>query len=78
MLGMKALELELTRLAIWWVAVSLVGYILGMWVLYIVIKSAIRDGIQESGLVRTWSRTVAEQQDTHPTPLPLPPMRAER
>lgn len=74
---MKQLEIELTRLAIWYVAAYLLGFIITMLALYYVIRSAIRDGIRDSGLVQTWQRIVASQMKPHADTLP-PDIRADR
>lgn len=58
-MNLQAVELELTRYMLFSVAVSVLGFMITMWVLYMVIKNAIRDGIRESGLVQTWAESVA-------------------
>ncbi|MDO9015098.1 MAG: hypothetical protein Q7U84_10065 [Polynucleobacter sp.] len=58
-MNLHAIETEMLRLQLWALAVGLVTFIVTMWALYIVIKAAIRDGIQESGLVKTWAQTAA-------------------
>lgn len=73
-MNIKAFEQEMTRAAIFAMAVELIAFVIVMWVLYIVIKSAIRDGIKESGLVRTWATEVHSAK--HKTD--LPEMKAER
>jgi hypothetical protein len=57
-----AMEAALTRYAIFSFAVSVLVFMVTMWVLYFVIKSAIRDGIIESGLVERWATTVKVSQ----------------
>jgi len=59
------LNLELTRLFIFWMAVSFCSFVLSCFIAYYVIKCAIRDGIKESGLIDTWessSRRIITQQ----------------
>lgn len=73
MFNIKAFEAELTRLAIFTIAMEIVALILIFWLLYIVIKCAIRDGINESRLGER-QRAIAKRED----PDGLPPMRAER
>lgn len=73
-MNIKAFELELTRLAVFWGAIELIAFMATMWVLYVVIKSAVRDGIKESGLVRNWATTVQSARDK----TNLPDMRADR
>jgi hypothetical protein len=45
------MEFEMTRLLLFSAAASLAGFIVTMWVIYVVVKSAIRDGIRDSGLL---------------------------
>jgi hypothetical protein len=52
---------ELLRLQIFWVATSLITFMITMWVLYLVVKAAVRDGINESAMVDTWKSRVAAQ-----------------
>lgn len=73
-MNLKAFELEMTRLAIFSGAVELIAFMLAMWCLYVVIKSAIRDGIKESGLVRNWATTAQIKRDK----TDLPDMKADR
>ncbi|OGB13080.1 MAG: hypothetical protein A2W72_16175 [Burkholderiales bacterium RIFCSPLOWO2_12_67_14] len=70
-------ERELVRLVIWWGAMSLAGFIFSMWVLYLVIKSAIRDGINESRIADTWGRQVSAAKAREET-TKMPPIRADR
>ena len=73
MFNIKAFEAELTRLAIFWIAIEVAAVILFFLVLYWVIKSAIRDGINESRLGER-QRAIAKREEGEA----LPPMRAER
>jgi hypothetical protein len=73
-MDIRAFEIEMTRLALFYAAASLIGFLVSMWVLYIVIKSAVRDGLRESGLVHTWARAAARATEKSS----LPDMRAER
>jgi hypothetical protein len=50
---------ELLRLQIFWVATSLITFMITMWVLCLVVKAAVRDGINESAMVDTWKSRVA-------------------
>lgn len=68
---MKALEIELTRLAVFWAALELVALLIGLWLLYLVIKSAIRDGINESRLGDSWTRAVERERHTAPDTRPM-------
>jgi hypothetical protein len=78
---LNALQAEIQRQVLIGILISVLCFIVTMWVLYIVIKAAIRDGIQESGLVESrrasWRSTVqaAGGPDTVPH---MPEMRAER
>lgn len=76
-MDLTALEIELTRMAIWYAVISALGFIITMYVLYLVIRAAIRDGIKDSGLVGPWfhsrGRTPTLETDTMP-----PDMTAER
>jgi len=53
MLNTRALENEMAQLTIFWIALELGVLLITVWVLYMVIKAAIRDGIRESGIVET-------------------------
>lgn len=75
MFSTKAFEAELTRITIFWTAVEIVAAIIFFWVLYLVIKAAVRDGVNESRLGARWTRTVAESRARADD---LPPMKAER
>lgn len=74
-MNLHSLEVELTRVALFWFAVNLVALIVGIWITYLVIKNAIRDGINESRLGDRWTRAVERARED---PDALPPMRAER
>ena len=77
----RAMEIELQRQAVISLIVFIVLFAIATWVLYFVIKSAIRDGIRESGLLdrtrTTWTAAVhaANSPDTIPH---MHDMRAER
>ncbi|BEP95676.1 hypothetical protein GmRootA79_40600 [Acidovorax sp. A79] len=73
MFNIKAFEAELTRFAIFSIALEIIALILFFLILYWVIKSAIRDGINESRLGER-QRAIAKREDAEG----LPPMRAER
>jgi len=75
---MQAFELELTRLTLAYAAWEAIAFAIGMWVLYYVIKCAIRDGIRESGLAHDWTRIVRASQQRDRSQDTLPDMRAER
>jgi len=77
----RALETELQRQALISLLVLIVLFAVTMWVLYLVIKAAIRDGIRESGLLETRRSArvppirAAAEAETVPQ---MPDMRAER
>lgn len=72
---MSAFEIEMTRALLFELAVLLIALMLSIWITYLVIKNAIRDGINESRLGDRWTRAVeVARADTEG----LPPMRAER
>lgn len=78
---LRALEIELQRQALISLLILIVLFAMAMWVLYLVLKAAIRDGIRESGLLearrsnRVPAVHVAAGSETIP---PMPDMRAER
>lgn len=79
-MNIQAFQTELLRVSLFWSAIELIAFIVVMWVLYLVVKAAVRDGIKEAGLVGTWERTVARERrkdgdrGEYPT---LPEMRAD-
>jgi hypothetical protein len=73
MFNIKAFEAELTRFAIFSIALEIIALILFFLILYWVIKSAIRDGINESRLGERRTVFTAREETKD-----LPPMRAER
>jgi hypothetical protein len=75
-MNLKALEAEMTRAAIFSTAIEIIALIIFFWLMYLVTKNAIRDGIKESGLVETWAKVVAEKKKEELKR--LPDMRAER
>lgn len=77
----RAMEIELQRQALISLVVLALLFAISMWILYLVIKAAIRDGIRESGLVdvrrSSWRRAV--ENASHPdTVSQMPDMRADR
>jgi hypothetical protein len=75
----RALEMEVLRLQIFWIAVLVLTFIIGNWALYHVIRAAIRDGIKESGLVENWKYHAnnAGLQRNEKRKAQLPDMRAD-
>lgn len=49
-MNVNAMQGEMTRLGVWLFALEIVALIVGLFLLYLVIKSAVRDGIKEAGL----------------------------
>lgn len=76
-MNINAFEQEMTRLAVFWTAIEIIAFIVTMWVLYAVIKAAVRDGINESGLVKSWA-TTARKTRSEEAKDNLPDMRADR
>lgn len=76
MANMAAIELEMTRFAIFLIAISILATAIGLWITYFVIKCAIRDGINESRLGDRWQQAVARA--TPAQAHQLPEMRADR
>ncbi|MGE0332768.1 MAG: hypothetical protein AB7P37_18990 [Ramlibacter sp.] len=76
-MDLRTIELEMTRALLWYAAVMLLGYIVSMYVLYLVIRYAIRDGIRDSGLTDRWRRisSITPRLETDTMP---PDMTAER
>jgi hypothetical protein len=76
----RAMQIELQREALISLIVLVVLFAVFMFALYHVIKAAIRDGIQESGLVNVppsaWTRAVQRADDLQT--VPQMPERAER
>lgn len=75
--NMKAFEVEMTRLWVFSIAVEMLLVAGFFWVLYLILKAAIRDGINESSLGDSWARNVAREQ-ARVEVKDLPVMRAER
>ena len=72
---MTQLEFELARAGLFVIGVWVISTAIGLWVMYWLIKSAIRDGINESRLVDSWAKTVAKERK--PDLGNLPDMRAD-
>ncbi len=63
-MDVKAFEMAMAREMLFGLAVGLLALILSIWVTYLVIKNAIRDGINESRLGDKWRASVASAQNT--------------
>jgi len=59
-MDIEALQAELFRSNLFWAAIELISVLIGLWVLYRVLKAAVREGIKESGLVETLARAAAQ------------------
>ena len=73
-MDVKALEMAMAREMLFGLAVGLIALILSIWITYLVIKNAIRDGINESRLGDKWRASVASAQSMED----MPDMKAER
>mgnify|MGYP003590352466 FL=1 len=63
-MDLKAFEMAMAREMLFGLAVGLLALILSIWITYLVIKNAIRDGINESRLGDKWRASVASAQNT--------------
>lgn len=75
--NLKEFEMQMTKAAFQLMVLEAIGFMLAMWVLYIVIKYAIRDGINESRLGNDWQRTAARVKARTHDGDTLPPMHAD-
>ena len=73
-MDVRAFEIAIAREMLFGLAVGLIALILSIWITYLVIKNAIRDGINESQLGDKWQASVERAQNTRDEP----DMRAER
>lgn len=74
---MGNINAQITGLVIWWIVLTLISTTAACWVAYMVIKHAIRDGIEESGLVQALKGLKAPIQPSGQA-TGLPDMRADR
>ncbi len=72
-MNFKAAQAELDRYAAWVLAVEVIALIVFLFLLYLVVKAAVRDGIKDSGIVDAIRSLRAPVEETR-----LPPMRADR
>ena len=61
-MDMQAFEIQVTRIWLWYLGLWLLGFILSAYVAYLVLRAAIRDGIRDSGLVKTWRHNAAQPE----------------
>lgn len=73
-MDVKAFEMAMAREMLFELAVGLIALILSIWITYLVIKNAIRDGINESRLGDKWRASVVNAEAMKD----MPDMRAER
>ncbi len=67
-MDVKALEMAMAREMLFGLAVALIALILSIWITYLVIKNAIRDGINESRLGDKWRASVASAKSMEDMP----------
>ena len=73
-MDVKAFEMAMAREMLFGLAVALIALILSIWITYLVIKNAIRDGINESRLGDKWRASVVSAEAMKD----MPDMRADR
>ncbi|MDO9482965.1 MAG: hypothetical protein Q8S96_09700 [Hydrogenophaga sp.] len=82
MFNTKAFEAEMARITMQVIVWEVIAFVVGMFVLYFVLKAAIRDGINESKLGERqmgggggdqWRKEVEKAMEGQ-----LPPMKAEK
>ena len=73
-MDVRAFEIAIAREMLFGLAVGLIALILSIWITYLVIKNAIRDGINESRLGDKWQASVVNAEAMKN----MPDMRAER
>lgn len=69
----KAMQMEIDRYTAWLLAVELIALIVFLFLMYLVTKAAVRDGIKDSGIVEAIRSLRTPVEETK-----LPPMRADR
>ena len=81
MFNTKAFEVEMARITMQVIVWEVIAFVVGMFVLYFVLKAAIRDGINESklgerqmGAGDPWRQEVERAREGGQ----LPPMKAEK
>jgi hypothetical protein len=72
-----AMRREAFQMLVLGVIAYAISFAITMYVLYIVIKNAVRDGINESRLTDNWQRRVADTRRATHDGDTLPPMRAD-
>ena len=83
-MNFETMQIELTKIVVWTAIAEGIAFFFAMLMLYIVIKYAIRDGINESKLVRrAWHEGITDPiardavRATKEAARVLPPMRAD-
>lgn len=62
---LRELQTELTRIAIFWAALEVIAFLGAMGVLYLVVRAAVRDGINDSRLGARTTPLHAEVRRKH-------------
>lgn len=62
-MNITALQEELTRLTIFFTTMTIIATAIGLWVLYEIIKAAVREGIKESGLIEQCTRNAPTKNE---------------
>lgn len=76
-MNLNALEIELTRQAIFFFCIYVICLAIGFWITYLMIKAAVREGIRESGLLDRWQHSIRKSNAQSDTSVHLPDMRAD-
>jgi hypothetical protein len=66
----NAMGEEIARITIFFGALWLIGAMVSAWLLYLLIKAAVREGIKESGLIQTWATTANKERNARANDLP--------
>lgn len=77
-MNLQALETEMQRAAIFELAIFLIALMIGLWLTYLVIKHAIRDGINESDLVNSWQKTARSALEAEANTRHIPDVKPDR
>jgi len=69
-MNLQLMEAEMARASIFMLAISIALTVLAIWITYLVIKNAVRDGISESGLVEALRYRPPAKQSAPGTTMP--------
>ncbi|MFN7120875.1 MAG: hypothetical protein ACK4NM_02460 [Hydrogenophaga sp.] len=75
--NLKQFEIEMTKAAFQLMVLEAIAFAIGMVVLYMVIRYAIRDGINDSRLGNEWRATVNRSRTTTRDGDTMPPMHVD-